>query len=262
MFDYASSSPSQVESEREPGLFSDFLGICDWMHNTSLDIALTSPEAVESGNGEFGADSSKAGQDGNLSRIFGYLRDSAPFDCVIRRISAPVSRSQGKSLHQAFVELLRDPSRVTHNIKSPTMRLSVKWQLMDYLTATFDGSVPRADLICVNAEGGLCEASTSGEYMAEMWPRTGSRLLGILSNWIEMLFDRRDSHTFKEIGEQLAWLGCIAFNIALQHNEHSNGQYAKYGKRWRELFRNMCVAHGFPVSTRRGQKLGLELPSI
>lgn len=106
-----------------------------------------------------------------------------------------------------------------------------------------------------------------------------------------------------EIGEQLAWLGCIcrienlsdtltsaspivslagfsnvskmgehtttfsdrpgscvAFNIAFQHKEHLDNYQAKEGTCWRKLFRNICIADGFPVSTRRGDELGLELP--
>jgi hypothetical protein len=98
-----------------------------------------------------------------------------------------------------------------------------------------------------------------------------------------------------EIGEQLAWLGCvcrmgsfadrltsvtptvlrlpqtvalpatsserlsplISFDIrfALNPIKHIND-----GTCWGKLFRNMCVAEDFPISLRRGEKLGLELP--
>jgi hypothetical protein len=106
-----------------------------------------------------------------------------------------------------------------------------------------------------------------------------------------------------EVGEQLAWLGCIcragtpsdtltlvrpivslvgfttqfetserptifndqpgpcvAFNITFQPNEFTADDGAKDGMCWRKLFRGICVADGFPVSTRRGEEPGLELP--
>lgn len=94
-----------------------------------------------------------------------------------------------------------------------------------------------------------------------------------------------------EIGEQLAWLGCVcriadasdgmtlvrpivsraysypdrllrppvSLDIFFQSLEHP-AEHAKDGTCWRKLFRNICVADGFATNFRRGEELGLELP--
>lgn len=53
---------------------------------------------------------------------------------------------------------------------------------------------------------------------------------------------------------------CVAFNITFQPNEYTEDHRTKDGMCWRKLFRGICVADGFPVSTRRGEEPGLELP--
>jgi hypothetical protein len=53
---------------------------------------------------------------------------------------------------------------------------------------------------------------------------------------------------------------CIAFNITFRSNKPTDDDHAKDGMCWRKLFRGICVADGFPVSTRHGEEPGLELP--
>ena len=104
-----------------------------------------------------------------------------------------------------------------------------------------------------------------------------------------------------EVGEQLAWLGCIGrmanlpnevtsvrpvlrcvshsreanlgptplnahasilFEITFKatHTDYQRPLESILGTCWRKLFRNICVADGFPVNTRCGKRPGLELP--
>jgi hypothetical protein len=104
-----------------------------------------------------------------------------------------------------------------------------------------------------------------------------------------------------EVGEQLAWLGCIcrtsespdrmtlvspivslvdrsgrskqpitslhrvgpnvtSFEITFASSKYLDDNSAKDGTCWHKLFRNICVADGFPVRTRPGEEHGLEIP--
>jgi hypothetical protein len=194
--DYAPSFPGEDEREHEPGLFSDPGGIHDWMQNASFEFALTNYE-------EGGDDDLEAGNIGKvihvdtLTRMIGYLTCSTPFAWMTQRIQAFVSKSRGESLHQVFITLLRGLRRVPRDIKSPTMRLSVDCNLEAYLEANFDSHVSLANLICVNADEGLHEASASGEYMARMWPTTGTRLLEILQEWTDLAISGKHDSPFK-----------------------------------------------------------------
>jgi hypothetical protein len=162
------------------------------MQNASFDVVPTNPN--EGGDDDPEADSSKADQGNNLTRMIGYLTDSTPFAWMTKRIQAFVSKSRGKSLHQVFITLLRGLRRVPRNIQNPTMRISVDCNLVAYLEANFDCLVSLASLICVNANEGLHEASTLGEYMARMWPATGTRVLETLQEWTDLaIIGRNDS---------------------------------------------------------------------
>jgi hypothetical protein len=171
------------------------------MQNASFDVVLASPEAGD--DDDLDADSSNADQGDNLTRMVGYLTDSAHFAWMTQRIQAFVSKSRGKSLHQVFVTLLRGLRRVPRDIKSPTMRLSVDCNLEAYLQANFDSHVSLANFICVNADGGLHEASALGEYMARMWPTTGTRFLEILQEWTDLAISGKHDSPFKRVFDLL-----------------------------------------------------------
>ena len=92
-----------------------------------------------------------------------------------------------------------------------------------------------------------------------------------------------------EIGEQLAWLGSacrvaesttrqelVRPKVLLKTSENSPQGHAIFdvifiktetnetpedlGQCWRRLFRNICIAEGFPVNIRLGKEQGLEMP--
>jgi hypothetical protein len=167
------------------------------MQNASFDVVLANPE--EGGDDDLEADSGKANQGYNLTRMVGYLTDSTPFAWMTQRIQTFVSKSRGKSLHQVFVTLLRGLRRVPRNIKNPTMRLSVDCNLVAYLEANFNSHVTLATLICMNADEGLHEASALGEYMARMWPTTGTRFLEILQEWTGLAIEGSNDPPFKRM---------------------------------------------------------------
>ena len=91
-----------------------------------------------------------------------------------------------------------------------------------------------------------------------------------------------------EVGEQLAWLGSACrvtassnqqkfvrpkvqlrtsneaqtettFDISFV-SEDTSDTPEDPGQCWRRLFRNICIAEGFPVNVRQGQEQGLEIP--
>jgi hypothetical protein len=133
-------------------------------------------------------DSDLEGPDGTLRRILGYLTGTKSFGWLTRRIQTFMSRSRGTSLHQISGQLLcvlRDTA--LSDTKSPGMSFSIDCGLKAYVKAASDGHVTLTSLICVNASGGLHEASTFGEYMARMWPATGARFLEILQEWIDVI---------------------------------------------------------------------------
>lgn len=188
--------PDEDELKHEPGIYSESGGIDDWMQNASSDVALEIPET---GDSDLEAYNSKVDEDGNLTRMLGYLTDSATFAWMTQRIQAFVSKSRGKSLHQVFVQLSRGLRSVPRDIKNPTMRLSVDCKLKAYLKANFDGHVSLANIICVSTDGGFHEASTLGEYMAQMWPTTGTRFLEILQEWTDLAIVGGNGHGYKRM---------------------------------------------------------------
>lgn len=173
-----------------------------------------------------------------MRKMLGFLTGARSFDWLIRRIQAFIPRFWGLSLHLVSFVLIRSLDYVASNdTKNLKMSFSVDCNLKAYMTTAFDGRISLANLICVNTNGGLHEASTLGEYMARIWPTTGVRFLEILQQWTdnfdegkksyltsfvsngEVSIDSSDS-SFEvsvtglpflmwEIGEQLAWLGSV-----------------------------------------------------
>lgn len=166
------------------------------MQSASFDAAMTNPEGIEADYGDLRAEIYKTDQDDNLKRMLGYLTGSSPFGWMTQRIQAFVSRSRGNSLRQASAALLHGLRRVPRDIKNPTIQLSVDFNLVAYLEATFKGHPSLTDLICVNSDEGTYEASTLGEYMARMWPTTGTRFLKALQDWIDLTSNEDNDHLF------------------------------------------------------------------
>jgi nucleoside phosphorylase len=105
------------------------------------------------------------------------------------------SRSRGLSLHKVSLEL----SRGLYGNKNSTVRLLIDSKLGRYFLDHFDSRGSLANLVCVNAESGLHEASTLGDYIARTWPTTGKLILGILEEWIEFACGQNLDYPFERM---------------------------------------------------------------
>lgn len=149
----------------------------------SFAISSTDPEGIQN-------DSDSE----SLPEMVRYFRSTESFGWLIQRVQTFVSRGRGDSLHEVSAGLLSVLEETLNDIRGPRIRgprtsFSVDCDLKAYLKTAFDGHVPLASLICVNAYGATYEASTLGEYMARMWPTTGIQFLGLLQEWTETIID-------------------------------------------------------------------------
>jgi hypothetical protein len=144
----------------------------------SFAISSTDPEVIQN-------DSNSE----SLLEMVRYFTSTESFGWLIQRVQTFVTRGRGDSLHEVSAGLLSVLEETLNDIRGPRTSFSVDCDLKAYLKAAFDGHVPLASLICVNAYGATYEASTLGEYMARMWPTTGIQFLGLLQEWTETIID-------------------------------------------------------------------------
>ena len=144
------------------------------------------------------ADTTKADQNEDLSTKLGHLTGKRTFKWPTQRIQTSVPRSRGESLHDVFAQLTRGLMRVSRDNEALTMGLSIDCKLECYLKDRY-GLGFLADLICVNSDSGLHEASTLGEYIACMWPTTGWQFLRVLEEWIELACDQTIDYPFERM---------------------------------------------------------------
>jgi hypothetical protein len=195
---HAQSSDSETQL-LEPGFFTEPENVRAWMDD---------PTAVQNTSGDSGAATDIWGSSAArtieidpynnlIERMREFLSDSREFEWLTKRIQVAAGTTGGTSLRAVTRGLLHGFKNLPTTPETLKMRLSVDWNLGEFLSRNYTGSVQLARIICVNFDGLGFEANTVGEYVTQIWPTIGPQLLHMLEDCWRLANDGTSHGTLK-----------------------------------------------------------------
>lgn len=185
-------APSEESEQRviEPNMFAQSDNVLGWMAGNTEPV----PEDLEAEetrsttdvkDAEILVDTASHEDEFGLSiqRMREFLSDNLSFKWLGRRIETLVTTTAAKSFETITHELIRGLQESTLATYRPVLRVSVDWNLEEFISCNYASEVELASIICINSDGHDFEADTLGDYMARIWPMSGTDFLQILQEW-------------------------------------------------------------------------------